>query len=131
MKPSWIAGGTLSYRGRDHSFAVSSTRNTGDNLGIGSQSSLSTEAEWTWSRPGAPWGVFVGGNLYKADLLGGRTTLESRQGRAGFVRRAGRHGSIVTEYGYGSVASPFTGVLSNLSRHRVQVSFIWRPGERR
>ena len=131
MKPSWIAGGTLSYRGRDHSFAVSSTRNTGDNLGIGSQSSLSTEAEWTWSRPGAPWGVFVGGNLYKADLLGGRTTLESRQGRAGLVRRAGRHGSIVTEYGYGSVASPFTGVLSNLSRHRVQVSFVWRPGERR
>jgi hypothetical protein len=130
-KPSWIAGGTLGYRGRDHSFAISSTRNTGDNLGIGSQRSVSTEAEWTWSRPGAPWGVFVGGNLYQADLLGGRTALKSRQGRVGIARRAGRYGSVVTEYSYVSVASPFTGVLSNLSRHRVQVSFIWRPGERR
>jgi hypothetical protein len=131
MNSSWIAGGTLGYHGRDHSFAISGTRTTGDNLGIGSQSSVSTAAEWTWARPGAPWGVFVGGNLYKADLLGGRTTLESRQGRAGIVRRAGRYGAVVTEYSYGSVVSPFTGVLSNLSRHRVQVSFVWRPGERR
>ncbi len=131
LTTTWIVGGRLGYNGRSHKFSVSTVKNVGDNLGLGSQNSLSTEAEYHWARPGAPWALFAGGNVYQADVLGGLTTIESKLVRTGIIRRVGDHGAVITEYTYGSVVTPFTGVLPSLSRHRVQVSFIWKPsGER-
>jgi len=128
---TWIAGGSLGYDGRAHKFSISSLKNVGDNLGLGSRSSLSTEAQYQWTPRGAAWSLFGGGNSYSADMPTGGGTIESKIIRAGIIRRVGANGAVTTEYNYGSIVTPFTGILPSLSRHRVQVSFIWKPsGER-
>jgi hypothetical protein len=131
LAATWVLGGELAYSGRTHKVSVSALKNVGDNLGLGSHSSVSTQAEYQWTPQGAVWSLFAGGNAYRADTFGGRSTIDSKLVRAGIIRRVGDRGAVTTEYNYGSVVSPFTGLLPSLSRHRVQVSFIWRPaGER-
>jgi hypothetical protein len=131
LAATWVLGGRLSYSGRTHKVSVSALKNVGDDLGLGSHSSVSAQAEYQWTPRAAVWPLFAGGNAYRADTFRGRSTVDSKLVRAGIIRRVGDRGAVTTEYNYGSVVSPFTGLHPSLSRHRVQVSFTWRPaGER-
>jgi hypothetical protein len=123
---SWIVSGGLRYSGREHSFGVNGSRSLGDSIGIGATVSYNAGAQWNWNRPGTPWGLYANANWYRFSLDGLRNTQGEFAG-VGLVRQLSRETSFQAQYSYQRFDSPFRGVVSNLSGHRVQMSWIWRP----
>ncbi|MDA0206412.1 MAG: hypothetical protein O3A53_10040 [Acidobacteria bacterium] len=50
---------------------------------------------------------------------------------AGLSRRLTPSTTFRSDYYFGEYVSPFSGVASNISLHRLQMSLVWRPVERR
>jgi hypothetical protein len=123
---SWIVNGGLQYTGRAHSVSVSGSRALGDSVGLGAQVSHNVGAQWQWSVPGTPWGVQSRANWYRMSLDGYGNAQGTFVG-AGLIRQLSRETSLQAEYSYQTFHSPFRGVVSNLSGHRVQMSWMWRP----
>lgn len=131
VNSTWIASGGLQYSGRAHNVNVSAARNAGDAVGLGARTSYRAGAQWQWSRPGSKYGLHGRAQLYKMSIDGlNRGTRGSNVG-AGFARQLSQTTSFHADYSYQSFSSPFRGVVSNRSGHRVQASWVWRPGESR
>jgi hypothetical protein len=125
-RSSWIVNGGLQYTGREHSLNVSGSRSLGDSVGIGAQVSYNAGAQWQWARTGTPWGLYSRANWYQLSLDGFGSTHGTYLG-AGLMRQLSRETSFQAEYSYQTFQSPFRGVVSNLSGHRLQMSWMWRP----
>lgn len=123
---SWIVNGGLQYSGRAHRVTLSGSRALGDSVGIGAQVSHNIGAQWQWSVPGTPWGIQSRANWYNMSLDGYRDAQGTFVG-VGLVRQLSRETSLQAEYSHQTFNSPFRGVVSNLSGHRVQMSWMWRP----
>jgi hypothetical protein len=123
---SWIVNGGVSYSGREHNFTVNGARTLGDTVGLGANVSYNVGANWQFSRIGSPWGVYGRANWYSLSVDGFRNTQGTYTG-AGLVRQLSRETSFQAEYSYQRFNSPFRGVVSNLSGHRLQMSWMWRP----
>ena len=123
---SWIVNGGLQYAGREHRVNFSGSRMLGDSVGIGAQVSHNVGADWQWSRTGTPWGLYGRGNWYQMSLDDFHNTQGTFFG-GGLIRQLSRETSFQAEYSYQTFNSPFRGVVSNLSGHRLQMSWMWRP----
>jgi hypothetical protein len=123
---SWIVNGGLNYSGREHRIGVSGARALGDSVGLGAQVSYTAGAQWQWNRVGTPWGLYGNANWYKMSLQGFRDTQGTFLG-GGLMRQLSRETSFQAEYSYQQFNSPYRGVVSNLSGHRLQMSWMWRP----
>jgi hypothetical protein len=81
-----------------------------------------------------PW-VFSGSAQYTKSEYGFRvfdntsTSYETTLLEAGLTRRISPSTQFTTGYYFGRYASPFTGLLTGTSVHRVQATFLWRPVE--
>jgi hypothetical protein len=124
---TWIVNGGVNYGGRSHSFGVTASRTAGDSVGLGATNSQQATAQWSWARPNSHWAIQGQASVYQmsvdpyiGDVRGGFAGL-------GLVRRLSRETAIQANYSYQSFQSPFRGVVSNLSGHRVQMSWVWRP----
>lgn len=126
-RPTWEAGGSVSYRGRAHAFSAAAGRQVGDQFGLGALSTYRASAQYDWWRPGARWGITAGANWYQVNTDGFLLNTESKFVHAGIIRRLSPQTSVVMGYSYGSFFSPFRGVVSNIDRHRAQVSWVWTP----
>jgi hypothetical protein len=123
---SWIVNGGLNYSGREHRVGVSAGRTLGDSLGLGAQVTYNAGAQWQWNRVGTPWGLYGHANWYKMSLEGFRDTHGTFVG-GGLMRQLSRETSFQAEYSYQQFDSPYRGIVSNLSGHRLQMSWMWRP----
>jgi hypothetical protein len=123
---SWIVDGGLHYTGREHRLSVTGSRILGDSVGIGAQVSHRVGADWQWTRVGSPWGVYSRADWYQMSLDGLNNTQGTFFG-GGLIRQLTRETSFQAEYSYQTFQSPFRGVVSNLSGHRLQMSWMWRP----
>jgi hypothetical protein len=97
---------------------------------LGARDTDRVAGKWQYWRPGAEWGIEAEGQWYELSLDGFGSDAQGKLGRVAWVRRLTPETSLMTEYSYGTFASPFRGVVSDLKRHRVQVSWTWRPAER-
>jgi hypothetical protein len=123
---SWIVNGGLNYSGREHRLGVTGGRTLGDSVGLGAQVSYTAGAQWQWNRVGTPWGLYGHANWYKMSLQGFRDTQGTFVG-GGLMRQLSRETSFQADYSYQQFNSPYRGVVSNLSGHRLQMSWMWRP----
>jgi hypothetical protein len=123
---SWIVNGGLGYSGREHNVSINGARTLGDTVGLGANVSYNVGANWQFSRIGSPWGLYGRANWYSMSVEGFRNTQGTYAG-AGLVRQLSRETSFQAEYSYQRFNSPFRGVVSNLSGHRLQMSWMWRP----
>jgi hypothetical protein len=123
---SWIVNAGLNYSGREHNVSVNGARTLGDTVGLGANVSYNVGASWQFSRIGSPWGLYSRANWYSMSVDGFRNTQGTYAG-AGLVRQLSRETSFQAEYSYQRFDSPFRGVVSNLSGHRLQMSWMWRP----
>jgi hypothetical protein len=132
--PSWTAGGSLQYRYGGHSFDVFGRRQIGDNLGLSSATSMGGGVSWQWTTPRIPW-VFSGGASFSRSDWGfsvigdSSTSFETTLLQAGLSRRLSPTTAFATGYYFGRYESPFTGLLTGSTIHRVQATFLWRPVE--
>jgi len=123
---SWIANGGLSYSGREHRITVNGARTMGDSVGLGARASYNVGANWNWNRVGLPWGLYGRANWYRMSVEGYRSAQGTLVG-GGLMRQLSRETAFQAEYSYQKFDSPFRGVVSNLSGHRLQMSWMWRP----
>jgi hypothetical protein len=135
-RPTWVAGGALQYRYGGHSFDGFAKRQVGDSLGLSSSSTLSTGLNWEWTTPRMPWIFFGSGSHSKSDYGfvvadGSGTAYQSSLLQAGLTRRLSSTTAFTTGYYFGRYSSPFRGLLTGATVHRVQASFLWRPVEAR
>lgn len=124
---TWIVNGGLNYSGRSHSFGFNGARTAGDAVGLGARTSHNATVHWNWARPGSTWGLQGQGSWYMMTIDGLPQNANGAFGGVGLVRQLSRETSFQANYSYQSFHSPFRGVVSNLSGHRVQVAWVWRP----
>ncbi len=125
-KVSWVAGGSLEYKGLGQTFSLSADRTAGDELGIGAQTNLSTSAAWAWRRPGSDWALHVGAGRYHMSIAG-HPDFNTWQGRAGFARVLNRQTTLLGDYLYIAGSSGYTGLLNILSQRGPRLSLLWTP----
>jgi hypothetical protein len=124
---TWIVNGGLNYSGRSHNLGLNGSRSAGDSVGLGATTSHQASANWNWSRPGSAWGLRGQASWYQMSISGFRGNATGGFASFGLVRQLTRETSFQANYGYQTFHSPFRGVVSNLSGHRVQMSWVWRP----
>lgn len=130
---TWTASGGLKYINGGHAVGLNASKRVGDQLGLGSQSTATASLMWNWQgRSSKPWGATAGISFSRADF-GGALLREygSTFYNAGISRRLTPSTSFQSDYYYGDYESPFSGVASNMSLHRLQMSLVWRPAEPR
>ena len=134
--PNWTAGGSLNYRYGGHAFELFGRRQIGDSLGLSSATSVNGGLSWQWTTPRIPW-VFSGGASYSRSDWGFSVVGDSSRSyettllQAGLSRRISPTTAFSTGYYFGRYESPFTGLLTGSTIHRVQAVFLWRPIEAR
>lgn len=131
-RTTYTANGQLSYRLRSHQFSLNGGRSVGDSFGLGAFTSLRGGAAWNWAILGSPWSANASASYMHStnNALTGNG-LEMRSFGGGIGRRVSATTAVRTSYYYGIFDSPYRGLFSNNSVHRVQASFIWRPSQPR
>lgn len=131
---TWTANGSLNYTKEGHVVSFRARRAVGDQLGIGSLATINAGVTWAWQSARSPWGANAGLSFSRSEydnalLLsrGIKSDLYSR----GISRRLTPSTSLRSDYFYGAYDSPFAGLVTNNSMHRVQMSLVWRPAEQR
>ncbi len=124
---TWIVNGGANYSGRHHNFGIHGSRSAGDAVGLGARVSHQAGVNWNWGRPGSPWGLHGQASWYQMSIQGIPGNAQGGFGGLGLVRRLTRETSFQVDYSYQTFQSPFRGVVSNLSGHRLQMSWMWRP----
>jgi hypothetical protein len=127
QRSTWIVKGAADYTGRAHAVRVSASRTAGDTLGLGGRTSQNVSANWRWARPGSEWGLYGRAQWYDISIGNVQRGTRGALVGAGLTRRLTRETSFQADYSYQSFQSPFRGVVSNLSGHRIQMSWVWRP----
>lgn len=133
---TWLAGGEVNYRYGGHQFGASLRRSVGDSMGLASMSTVSAGLNWQWTNPRMPW-VFSGGASYSRSDWGAQlfdvssTAFESTLLQGGVTRSLSATTALSTGYYFGRYDSPLRGLLTGVTVHRVQASFLWRPAQMR
>lgn len=133
---TWVAGGQVNYRYGGHRFGSSIRRSVGDSMGLASMTTLSAGLDWQWTNPRMPW-VFNGGATFMRSDWGAQvfdatsTAFESTLLQGAVTRRLTPTTALTTGYYFGRYDSPLRGLLTGVTVHRVQASFLWRPAESR
>lgn len=128
------ASGRLNYMKEGHVISAYGARRAGDEYGLGSRSTLGAGLNWSWQSRRGPWGGSAGIGITRSDFINGVASgsrLASDLYSAGFSRRLTPSTSWHSDYYYGAYESPYVGVVTNMSVHRVQMSLVWRPAEKR
>ena len=126
---TWVAGGNVGYSGGETSLTVSANRNVGDSFGLGARTSTSTGVTWTWHPRGRLWS-FDASVAGVVSPIPGYQSLSTWTSTVGHDRVLNNNTVARWEYSYGDFSSQFVGLLSNLTRHRVQFSLTWVPSRR-
>ena len=103
-------------------------------MGFGSRTTAQANLNWGWQPRFSPWGANAGMAFSRSDFGVGSPlgrTFSSDLYSAGMSRRMTPSTVFRTDYYYGEYISPFSGVVSNMSLHRLQMSLAWRPAEQR
>ncbi len=128
------ANGRLNYMKEGHVISAYGARRAGDEYGLGSRSTLGAGVNWSWQSRRGPWGGSAGIGITRSDYINGVASgsqLASDLYSAGVSRRLTPSMSWHSDYYYGAYESPYVGVVTNMSVHRVQMSLVWRPAEKR
>ncbi len=131
---TWTAHGSLGYTTGAHSVNLSVGKQVGDPMGFGSRTTAQADLMWAWQPRFSPWGATAGIAFSRSDFGSGSQfgrNFSSDLYSAGFSRRLAPSTSFRTDYYYGAYISPYSGIASNISLHRVQMSLVWRPVEQR
>jgi hypothetical protein len=88
---------------------------------------------WNWQPRFSPWGATAGLAFSRSDFLIGSIGKEFASDfySAGLSRRLTPSTTFRSDYYYGEYISPYSGIASNMSLHRLQLSLVWRPVEQR
>ncbi len=133
---TWVAGGSLNYRYGGHRFGGRLRRQVGDPMGLAARSTIVAGFDWEYTNPRMPW-IFTGGASYSSSDFGfavfddSTTALETSLYQGALTRRLSSNTALTTGYYFGRYESPLRGLLTGVSVHRVQASFLWRPVEAR
>jgi hypothetical protein len=124
------------YRYGGHEFESFARRQVGDTLGLSSRTSMNAGISWEWATPRMPWVVSAGASYSRSDL--GAVFLDDRSSfyetsllQGGLSRRLSPTTALMLGYYFGRYSSPFSGLLTGTTIHRVQGTFLWRPAEMR
>ena len=131
---TWTAQALLGYTTGAHQFNLSARRQVGDPMGFGSRSTAQANLMWAYQPRFSPWGANAGIAFSRTDFGAG-----ARFGRgfssdlysAGLSRRLTPSTTLRSDYYFGEYVSPYSGVASDMSLHRLQMSLMWRPVEQR
>lgn len=120
------AGASVGYKTYAHSFTVSADRSASDSYGLGATATLSTNASWTWNRPGRSWWLT---STFERQVLIATAfgSIDTWHVSTGFGRLLGRRMATVIQYVYGSYTGAGAGPLSQMSQQVVRLSFSWTP----
>lgn len=124
--PQYLAGGSLGFRTRSHSFLLSSDRTISEIYGIGASSTWSSTFGWNWGHPGRSWRLFASGNQQRIESSS-FPTVNAWGGTAGYARSLTRSSELDISYAYIQSTSAFTGLPNNWATHGVRVTITWAP----
>jgi hypothetical protein len=126
LEVSYLASGSVGYKGREHTWAGTYNRRVADQYGLGSESTTGLSGSWNWHQPGSSWAVYVSGGK---QLLGGGLwgDLGSWQASAGVSRSLGRQVSCLVAYSYLKDSVSQTRMYNNVSAHAVRLTISWIP----
>jgi hypothetical protein len=131
---TWTANGSLNYTKEGHMVSLTANRYIGDQLGTGSLSTSAAGLNWAWQSHRSPWGGTAGLGFSRSNY-GSNAILARRISsdlyNAGITRRMTPSTTLRSDYFYGLFDSPYAGLVTNSSLHRVQMSLVWRPAEQR
>jgi len=126
---TWVAGGNVNYSGSEHSLTSSVNRTVGDSFGLGARTTTSTSVSWRWQPRGRYWSL-DGRVAGMVSRVAGFNNITTWTVTIGHSRVVDNHTVVRWEYSYGDFSSQLVGLLSNLTRHRVQFSLTWTPAAR-
>jgi hypothetical protein len=131
---TWTADGLLGYTSGEHHITLSASKRVGDPLGFGSRSTARANLMWAWQPRFSPWGADAGIAFSRTDVGNVpqlRRGFSSDLYSAGLSRRLTPSTTLRSDYYYGDYSSPYSGVTSSITLHRLQMSLMWRPVEGR
>ncbi len=122
----YVASGSLGYKTRSHTFMINGVRSVGDTYAIGSSTTISAGAAWSWHRPGAHWSMMAQGSrqmqqsLAYSDLNGWRAGIAVSEVLT-------QHLVAQAQYSYLSYSTlPISPLLSQ-DQNGVMLSLTWYP----
>lgn len=118
-------GASVQYTRNQHAFTVSANRSVGDQLGLGSQSSDSINAGWSYAPLRAPWSLSVQGGYVRSDLIAFDSDLRGTRTALSYSRRITSATGVQATYSYFENRSGLIGVFNNFEQHRLQVGLVW------
>jgi hypothetical protein len=127
--PQYIAGGSIGFRTRAHTFLAAADRSVSDSYAIGSARALSSTGSWTWRRRGSGWRLSTSGGWQK--LVGG-VDLEGWTVTGAVTRALSRETALQVSYAYMSGSSASSGVQfqqQDIAIHSMRLALMWTPAE--
>lgn len=122
----YIAGGSLGYRRREHTFIASVHRLAGDAYAYGAGSTLETEAAWNWRRPGSGW-VFFGSFGRQRFFGSGSRDAVGWLAAAGLSRALSAQMALQAQYAFMNNFLSNAPRTNSVSAHSVRVAVVWSP----
>jgi len=131
---TWTAHGLLGYTSGAHHINLSAAKQVGDPIGFGSRSTVQANLMWAWQPRFSPWGANAGIAFSRSDGTKGpllNNDFSTDLYSAGLSRRLTPSTTFRSDYYFGEFVSPYSGIATNMSLHRLQMSLMWRPAEPR
>ncbi len=129
-RQTWVASGKLQYRLGSHSLSVSAGRRVGDTFNFGNRTALNGRVGWNWNPRRSPWNFQAGASYFQSsrgNAFNGVRGFQSRLVSAGLGRTLTPTTALQADLYFGYYNTPYSGLFSNNSTQRVQVSWVWRP----
>jgi hypothetical protein len=127
----YTAGGSVGYKLRSHTLLGSFNRLVGDSYGLGSASTNTATAGWTWKTPGGSWSFSANygyQQLNDSALRGG----ESWRAMGGIARALNTHMFVSVQYVYFTFPPNLVLVAGNLgTQSGATMSLSWSPSQYR
>jgi hypothetical protein len=123
----YTAGGGIGYKVRTHTLLASFDRSLADAYGLGSTSTDSATAGWTWKVPGSSWSLSAnyGYQRLNGGVLRGN---ESWRATGGIARALNQHTFVSLQYAYFTAPANLAALAGVTgAENAVTVSLSWSP----
>jgi hypothetical protein len=125
----YLAAGSVGFKTSSYTLLASYSRSLGDAYGLGSGTSSTGAAGWSWNRPGSPWSLTASVTYQELNNPLFRNTRSWRTG-AGLGRSLGQHLTANWQYIYMQLPADIVVAGLNNTENGVMASLTWRPGLR-
>jgi hypothetical protein len=129
--PPYTAGGSIGYKVRSHTLIASFDRSLADTYGLGSTSTDSAMAGWSWKAPGSLWSLSA--NYGYQRLNGGvEQGNDSWRATGGIARALSQHVFVSLQYAYFKVPASLAALTALTgAENAVMVGLSWSPSQYR